>query len=71
VDRYIGRHRTVIHQAQLTAKGIAIIKQPIGAGDTIEKRIQAQGDGGASWGPIGELIGGAAGAFAKAISSAG
>lgn len=56
--------------AQLTAKGLAIVKQPLSTGGTIEKRIQAD-DGGASskWSSIGELVGGFAGGFTKSVSS--
>jgi hypothetical protein len=57
--------------AQLTAKGIAIVKQPLQGGDTIEKRIQsAEGDG-LNWSSIGDLIGGIAGGFTKALASGG
>jgi hypothetical protein len=54
---------------QLTAKGLAIVKQPLPAGDTIEKRIKTADS--RDWSGIGELIGGIAGGFTKAISSAG
>jgi hypothetical protein len=54
--------------AQLTAKGLAIVKQPLPEGDTIEKRIQSDGDG-RSWSSIGDLIGGIAGGFTKSMGS--
>ena len=55
-----------ISGAQLTAKGLAMVKQPIGDGDTIEKRVStASSSGGSSmFASIGELIGG----FAKGIA---
>jgi hypothetical protein len=52
---------------QLTAKGLAIVKQPLPGGDTIEKRIQADA-GDRSWSSIGDLIGGIAGGFTKSMS---
>ena len=61
----------VIHlsAAQLTAKGLAIVKQPLPDGGTIEKRIQSDAGGSSSWSSIGELVGGFAGGFTKAVSS--
>jgi hypothetical protein len=55
--------------AQLTAKGLAIVKQPVLDGETIEKRIQSGGDDNSFFGKIGELVGSAAGSFAKSLSS--
>jgi hypothetical protein len=59
----------VIHfsGAQLTAKGLAIVRQPVPGGETIEKRIQTAGS--RDWGGIGELIGGIAGGFTKSMGS--
>ena len=54
--------------AQLTAKGLAIVKQPLTGGDTIEKRIQSDA-GGRSWSSIGDLIGGIAAGFTKSMGS--
>jgi hypothetical protein len=54
--------------AQLTAKGLAIVKQPLPGGDTIEKRVQSDA-GGRSWSSIGELVGGIAGGFTKSVAS--
>ena len=61
-----GRLRIIA--VQLTAKGLAIVKQPLPEGDTIEKRIQSDA-GGRSWSSIGELIGGIAGGFTKSMGS--
>ena len=55
--------------AQLTAKGLTIVKQPLPGGDTIEKRILSESSGNSNWSSIGELVGGFAGGFTKAISS--
>jgi hypothetical protein len=54
--------------AQLTARGLAIIKHPLPDGGTIEKRIQSDATG-RNWSSIGELIGGVAGGFTKSLSS--
>src|ERR1700736_2572437 len=43
--------------AQLTAKGLAIVKQPLLGGETIEKRIQSGGDDNSFFSKIGELVG--------------
>ena len=61
-----GRLRIIA--VQLTAKGLAIVKQPLPEGDTIEKRIQSDA-GGRSWSSIGDLIGGIAGGFTKSMGS--
>ncbi|MBR0936683.1 hypothetical protein [Bradyrhizobium jicamae] len=55
--------------AQLTAKGLAIVKQPLANGDTVEKRIQAADGGNSTWANIGDLIGGIAGGLIKSVSS--
>jgi hypothetical protein len=55
--------------AQLTAKGLAIVKQPLSEGETIEKRIQSAGDDNSLFSKIGELLGSAAGSFAKSVGS--
>jgi hypothetical protein len=55
--------------AQLTAKGLAIVKQPLSEGETIEKRIQAAGTDSSLYSKIGDLIGSAAGSFAKSVGS--
>jgi hypothetical protein len=60
-----------IHVAavQLTAKGLAIVKQPLSEGETIEKRIQSAGADNSLFSKIGELLGSAAGGFAKSVGS--
>jgi hypothetical protein len=56
--------------AQLTAKGLAIVKHPLPGGDTIEKRVQSRAGGNSSfWSSIGELVGGFAGGVTKSLSS--
>jgi hypothetical protein len=55
--------------AQLTAKGLGIVKQPLPGGDTIEKRVQSQAGGNQFWSSIGDLVGGFAGGFTKSLSS--
>jgi hypothetical protein len=55
--------------AQLTAKGLAIVKQPLSEGETIEKRIQSAGDDNSLFSKIGELLGSAAGGFAKSVGA--
>jgi hypothetical protein len=55
--------------AQLTAKGLAIVKEPVLEGETIEKRIQSGGDDNSFFSKSGELVGSAAGSFAKSLSS--
>jgi hypothetical protein len=55
--------------AQLTAKGLAIVKQPLPGGDTIEKRMQSEGAGSSFWSNVGDLIGSAAGSFTKTMTS--
>jgi hypothetical protein len=57
--------------AQLTAKGLAIVKQPLPGGDTIEKRVQSQTGGNQFWSSIGDLVGGIAGGFTKSIAGGG
>jgi|SRR5665213_726405 len=57
--------------AQLTAKGLAIVKQPLPGGDTIEKRVQSETGGNAFWSSIGDLVGGFAGGFTKTIAGGG
>jgi hypothetical protein len=61
----------VIHLsgAQLTAKGLAIVKQPLPEGETIEKRIQSAGTDNSLYSKIGDLIGSAAGSFTKSLGS--
>ena len=54
--------------AQLTAKGLAIVKQQLPGGDTIEQRVQSVTGGNSYWTSIGELVGGFAGGFTKSIS---
>jgi hypothetical protein len=54
---------------QLTAKGLAIVKQPLPGGDTIEKRVQSDSSGNSFWSNIGDLVGSAAGSFTKAMTS--
>jgi hypothetical protein len=56
---------------QLTAKGLAIVKQPLPGGDTIEKRVQSEAGGNAFWSSIGDLVGGFAGGFTKSIAGGG
>lgn len=61
---------TFVAGAQLTAKGLSIVKQPLPGGDTVEKKIQkADGSGSSSWSSIGDLIGGIAGGLIKSVSS--
>jgi hypothetical protein len=55
--------------AQLTAKGLAIVRQPVLDGETIEKRVQSGGGGNSFFSKIGELVGSAAGSFAKSLGS--
>jgi hypothetical protein len=55
--------------AQLTARGLAIVKQPLPGGDTIEKRVQSPAGGNSFWSSIGDLVGGFAGGFTKSLSS--
>ncbi|WP_338689280.1 MULTISPECIES: hypothetical protein [Bradyrhizobium] len=55
--------------AQLTAKGLSIVKQPLPTGDTVEKRIQNADGGNSTWSNIGDLIGGIAGGLIKSVSS--
>jgi hypothetical protein len=74
IIRAMRTHRTMdgsitLFHAQLTAKGIAIVKQPTGEGDTVEKRIRSAESGSSSWSSIGEMIGGFAAGFAKSIGS--
>jgi hypothetical protein len=59
----------LVKAAQLTAKGLAIIKQPPKDGETIEKRIRSAGDDNSLFSKIGELLGSAAGGFAKSVGS--
>ena len=54
---------------QLTAKGLAIVKQPLPDGETIEKRVQSDSGGDSFWSKIGDLVGSAAGSFTKSITS--
>ncbi len=60
-----------LRDVQLTAKGLAIVKQPLPGGDTIEKRVQSQTGGNAFWSSIGDLVGGFAGGFTKSIAGGG
>ncbi|MCA6102783.1 hypothetical protein [Bradyrhizobium australafricanum] len=61
-----------ISQAQLSAKGLAIVRQPLGNGETIEKRIEKADAGDKKdWSSIGDLIGGFAGGIMKSLGSAG
>ena len=55
--------------AQLTAKGLAIVKQPLPGGETIEKRVQSDSSGDLFWSKIGDLVGSAAGSFTKSMTS--
>jgi hypothetical protein len=55
--------------AQLTSKGIAIVREPTQAGDTIEKRIQSGGDDSGMHTKIGEMVGGVLAGFAKGMGS--
>ncbi|PPQ16353.1 hypothetical protein CV770_26785 [Bradyrhizobium sp. AC87j1] len=56
--------------AQLTAKGLSIVKQPLPGGDSVEKQIsKVDIGGGSSWSSIGDLIGGIAGGLIKSVSS--
>ncbi|MEO8319831.1 MAG: hypothetical protein ABJA75_08100 [Bradyrhizobium sp.] len=55
--------------AQLTAKGPAIVKQPMANGPTIESQIRAGGDDNSFWSKIGDLVGSAAGSFTKSLTS--
>ncbi len=59
----------LVKAAQLTAKGLAIVKQSPEDGETIEKRIQSAGDDNSLFSKIGELLGSAAGSFAKSVGS--
>jgi hypothetical protein len=58
-----------IGRAQLSAKGLAVVRQKLPAGDTIEKRIEKADAGGKDWSGIGDLIGGIAGGFYKSLGS--
>ena len=58
-----------VKAAQLTAKGLTIVKQSPKDGETIEKRIQSAGDDNSLFSKIGELLGSAAGSFAKSVGS--
>ena len=64
-----GRLRIIA--VQLTSKGLAIVKQPLPGGDTIEKRVQSQTGGNQFWSSIGDLVGGFAGGFTKSIAGGG
>ncbi|PAY05439.1 hypothetical protein CK489_29080 [Bradyrhizobium sp. UFLA03-84] len=55
--------------AQLTAKGLSIVRQPLGGGDTVETRIKNADGGNSTWSNIGDLIGGIAGGLIKSVSS--
>lgn len=55
--------------AQLTAKGLAIVKQPAPDGKTIEQQIKSNSGEDSFWSKIGDLIGSAAGSFTKTIAS--
>lgn len=55
--------------AQLTAKGLAIVKQTLPGGDTVEKRVQSDTTGDSFWSKIGDLVGSAAGNFTKSMTS--
>jgi hypothetical protein len=58
-----------VKSAQLTSKGIAIVREPTPAGDTIEKRIQSAGDDSGIHTKIGEMVGGVLAGFAKGLGS--
>jgi hypothetical protein len=58
-----------VKSAQLTSKGITIVREPTQAGDTIEKRIQSAGDDSGIHTKIGEMVGGVLAGFAKGIGS--
>ena len=60
---------TYLFSAQLSAKGLSIVKQPLPDGDTIEKRLQSEGAGNSFWSNVGELVGSAAGSFTKTLTS--
>jgi hypothetical protein len=57
-----------LFSAQLTSRGLAVVKRPLDSGDTIEKRIQSQPSSGIRWNEIGDLIGGTLGGLAKSLS---
>ncbi|SDC02313.1 hypothetical protein SAMN05216337_100147 [Bradyrhizobium brasilense] len=59
----------MVRHAQLSAKGLAVVRQELSAGDTIEKRIEKADAGGKDWSGIGDLIGGIAGGFYKSLGS--
>jgi hypothetical protein len=60
----------MVRHAQLSAKGLSIVRQPLPAGDTIEKRIEkADADGKKDWSSIGDLIGGFAGGIIKSLGT--
>jgi hypothetical protein len=67
IETIDGRLR--IHAAQLTSKGLAIVQQPLPAGDNIAKRVQSHTGGNAFWINIGELVGSIAGSFTKSMGS--
>ena len=60
----------MVRSAQLSAKGLAVVRQPLAAGDTIEKRIE-KADAGSKkdWSSIGDLIGGVVGGFYKSLGT--
>ena len=58
-----------IAAAQLTAKGLAIVKAPIADGDSIEKRVQSAGTDNSLYSKIGELVGSAIGSLTKSLGS--
>jgi hypothetical protein len=64
IETLDGRLR--INGVQLTSKGLAIVQQPLPAGDNIAKRVQSHSG---SWSSIGELVGSIAGSFTKSMSS--
>src|SRR5216683_2683475 len=47
-----------VKSAQLTSKGIAIVREPTQTGDTIEKRIKSAEDDTGMYTKIGEMVGG-------------
>jgi|tagenome__1003787_1003787.scaffolds.fasta_scaffold20848504_4 hypothetical protein len=58
-----------VYGAQLTSRGIAVLKSKTEAGDTIERKIESQSSSGIRWSEIGDLIGGVLGGLTKSITS--
>ena len=69
-DKSITMDGTVrVTAAQLTAKGLAIVREPTKSGDTIEKRIQSAGDDSGIYTKIGEMVGGVIAGYTKGLAS--